>query len=106
MRLMEEPAFAPVAGTSPPWVSNTGHDLFRRATGALCSGFTEGGNGLILIKAWCNPDTGVFGRGAGVYGPYGGAGGFAAYTPARALTHAVASSMGHTIHARRDDWEN
>jgi hypothetical protein len=31
--------------------------------------------------AWYNPYTGTFGRGAAVYGPYGGAGGFAAYNP-------------------------
>jgi hypothetical protein len=31
--------------------------------------------------AWYNPYTGTFGRGAAVYGPYGGAGGWAAYNP-------------------------
>ena len=33
------------------------------------------------FAAWYNPYTGTFGRGAAVYGPYGGAGGFAAYNP-------------------------
>jgi hypothetical protein len=37
--------------------------------------------GLFLFKAWCNPYIGTYGRGAVVYGPYGGAGGFAAYYP-------------------------
>ena len=31
--------------------------------------------------AWYNPYTGTYGRGAAVYGPYGGAGAFAAYNP-------------------------
>lgn len=33
------------------------------------------------FAAWYTPYTGTFGRGAAVYGPYGGAGGFAAYNP-------------------------
>ncbi|HEY6802325.1 MAG TPA: hypothetical protein VI306_01995 [Pyrinomonadaceae bacterium] len=33
------------------------------------------------FAAWYNPYTGTFGRGAAVYGPYGGAGGWAAYNP-------------------------
>lgn len=33
------------------------------------------------FAAWYNPYTGTFGRGAAVYGPCGGAGGFAAYDP-------------------------
>ena len=33
------------------------------------------------FAAWYNPYTGTFGRGAAVYGPYGGAGAFAAYNP-------------------------
>ena len=33
------------------------------------------------FAAWYNPYTGTYGRGAAVYGPYGGAGGFAAYNP-------------------------
>jgi hypothetical protein len=33
------------------------------------------------LAAWYNPYTGTFGRGAAVYGPYGGAGGWAAYNP-------------------------
>ncbi len=33
------------------------------------------------FTAWYDPYTGTFGRGAAVYGPYGGAGGFAAYDP-------------------------
>jgi|SoiMethySBSTD1v2_1073268.scaffolds.fasta_scaffold4070292_1 hypothetical protein len=34
MRSMGAPAFAPVAGTSLPWVSNTGRELFRAYTRA------------------------------------------------------------------------
>ena len=37
LRFTFAPAFAPVAGTSPFWVSNTDDDLFRRAAGAFCS---------------------------------------------------------------------
>jgi hypothetical protein len=33
------------------------------------------------FAAWYNPYTGTYGRGAAVYGPYGGAGAFAAYNP-------------------------
>ena len=33
------------------------------------------------FSAWYNPYTGTYGRGAAVYGPYGGAGAFAAYNP-------------------------
>lgn len=33
------------------------------------------------FAAWYNPWTGTYGRGAAVYGPYGGAGGWAAYNP-------------------------
>ena len=33
------------------------------------------------FAAWYNPYTVTFGRGAAVYGPYGGAGGWAAYNP-------------------------
>ena len=33
------------------------------------------------FAAWYNPFTGTFGRGAAVYGPFGGAGAFAAYNP-------------------------
>ena len=33
------------------------------------------------FAAWYNPYTGTLGRGAAVYGPYGGAGGWAAYNP-------------------------
>jgi len=33
------------------------------------------------FAAWYNPYTGTYGRGAAVYGPYGGAGGWAAYNP-------------------------
>ena len=33
------------------------------------------------MAAWYNPHTGTFGRGAAVYGPYGGAGGWATYNP-------------------------
>ena len=33
------------------------------------------------LAAWYNPYTGTFGRGAAVYGPYGGAGGWGAYNP-------------------------
>ncbi|HEV7928911.1 MAG TPA: hypothetical protein VGP12_02125, partial [Nitrosospira sp.] len=33
------------------------------------------------FSAWYNPYTGTYGRGASVYGPYGGAGAFAAYNP-------------------------
>jgi hypothetical protein len=33
------------------------------------------------FSAWYNPFTGTFGRGAAVYGPFGGAGAFAAYNP-------------------------
>ncbi len=36
---------------------------------------------LVPTNVWLNPYTGTFGRGAAVYGPYGGAGGFAAYNP-------------------------
>ena len=33
------------------------------------------------FAAWYNPYTGTFGRGAAIYGPFGGAGAFAAYNP-------------------------
>jgi len=33
------------------------------------------------MAAWYNPHTGAYGRGAAVYGPYGGAGGWATYNP-------------------------
>jgi hypothetical protein len=33
------------------------------------------------FAAWYNPHTGTYGRGTAVYGPYGGAGGWAAYNP-------------------------
>ena len=33
------------------------------------------------FSAWYNPYTGTYGRGAAVYGPFGGAGAFAAYNP-------------------------
>ena len=33
------------------------------------------------FAAWYNPFTGTFGRGAAIYGPYGGAGAFAAFNP-------------------------
>ena len=91
IQIIGEPGFAPVAGTSLLWVSNTESESFRhKATGAF----------YYLVTAY-NPYIGTFGRGAAVYGPYGGAGGFAAYTPARALTHAVAPSMDHTVRAVR-----
>ena len=35
----------------------------------------------LSVAPWYKPDTGTFGRGAVMYGPYGGAGGFAAYYP-------------------------
>ena len=42
--------------------------------------------------AWYNPYTGTFGRGAAVYGPYGGARGWGAYNP-RTGTFARGSSV-------------
>jgi len=44
------------------------------------------------FAAWYNPYTGTYGRGAGVYGPYGGAGAFAAYNP-RTGTYARGASV-------------
>lgn len=43
------------------------------------------------LAAWYNPYTGTFGRGAAVYGPYGGAGGWATYNP-RTGTYARGSA--------------
>jgi hypothetical protein len=39
-----------------------------------------------------------FGQGATIYGPYGGAGGWAAYNPPRNNTRAGAPPMDHTVH--------
>jgi len=44
------------------------------------------------FAAWYNPFTGTFGRGAAIYGPYGGAGAFAAYNP-RTGTYARGASV-------------
>jgi len=44
------------------------------------------------FAAWYNPHTGTFGRGAAIYGPYGGAGAFAAYNP-RTGTYARGASV-------------
>jgi hypothetical protein len=44
------------------------------------------------FAAWYNPYTGTFGRGAAVYGPFGGAGAFAAYNP-RTGTYARGASI-------------
>jgi hypothetical protein len=44
------------------------------------------------FSAWYNPYTGTYGRGAAVYGPYGGAGAFAAYNP-RTGTYARGASV-------------
>lgn len=44
------------------------------------------------FAAWYNPFTGTYGRGAAVYGPYGGAGAFAAYNP-RTGTYARGASV-------------
>lgn len=76
IQIIGEPVFAPVAGTSLLWVSNTESDLFRqKATGAFYYG------GYSPAAGWHSPYIGAFGRGAAVYGPSGGAGGFAAYNP-------------------------
>lgn len=78
MRLKEEPAYAPVAESSPLWVSNTEPDGFcRKATGAFCL-LMYGLGGFPIIKSSLQPYIGTHGRGAVVYGPSGGAGGFAA----------------------------
>jgi len=44
------------------------------------------------FAAWYNPYTGTFGRGVGVYGPYGGAGAWGAYNP-RTGTYARGGSI-------------
>ena len=101
IKLILQPVCAPVAGTIVLWVSNTENDLFRhKATGAssyhvgfLSYALPHLQNRMELCRLgdfYPNPPTyglmarhdsyaGTFGRGAGVYGPYDGAGGFAAY---------------------------
>ena len=105
--------YAPVAGPSLLWVSNTDRDLCaRKVTGAFCflttsrlyrhsslrsrapssSSHVYHATQTILhpevsqrysftLQLFAKPDTGTFGRGAVLYGPSGGAGGFAAYDP-------------------------
>ena len=75
LRSIDLPAFAPVAGTSLLWVSNTDDDPFPKATGAffcyftsaLCIEFALPRTGFIATSV--HPDYGALGRGAVVYGP-------------------------------------
>jgi hypothetical protein len=76
-------AYAPVAGTPFLWSSNTESALFTpKATGSLYyllvdHRFFSNDD----LAAWYNSYAGSFGRTPAVYGPFGGAGGWAAYNP-------------------------
>lgn len=115
IRLIVEPACAPVAGTFSLWVSNTENDSFRhKATGAssfqpaksstlesdgvVSVGGLAGGlrrassmadstqrlcvtHQLMASRPGMTPMPAPSGEVPVVYGPFGGAGGFAAYYP-------------------------
>ncbi len=110
LRSDDLPAFAPVAGTSLLWVSNTDNDLFPKATGAFLSFVTShslSGTSLrsraqISSQLRSTPTTAPSGEAPLCMVQKVAQEASRRTTPARALTHAVAPPLDRTSRRPRE----
>lgn len=111
IRLMDRPAFAPVAGTSLLWVSNTDRELFRMAAGAFCysptahrlSFFSLRSRALSSMQLGKTPTPAPSGEVPMCMVHKVAQEASRRTTPARALTHAVAPPLDRTSRSRSDN---
>jgi len=103
LRSNDLPAFAPVAGTSLLWVSNTDNDLFAKATGAFfvftSQRFSElnlGSRAHSTSQLRSTPTTAPSGEAPLCMVHKVAQEASRRMTPARALTHAVAPPLDRT----------
>lgn len=110
LRSIDLPAFAPVAGTSLLWVSNTDNDLFPKATGAFLSSVTSHRLSRMSLRSRAQASLQL--RSTPTTAPSGEAPLCMVHkvaqeasrrtTPARALTHAVAPPLDRTFRRRAE----